>query len=213
MILPASKRLEFDEVPLIDLAQHSDNNLQVLAGEIESACRDVGFFYVKGHSVDTDTITELHEEAKNYFARPLEEKCKAMINDQIRGYLPSGYRSYEGEERAGTSSQEGFWIGYEESSGSAHLLDGPNKWPDDSPELKTAMLGYLAQVEQLGQFLLRGFSLALGMPETGLLEFFAKPCSRLKLNHYPPQARQSDAEMFGVLTPYRFRRIYYFVAG
>jgi hypothetical protein len=37
-------------------------------------------------------------------------KESLLLGQHMRGYLPLYYRSYEGEERAGTCHQEGFWV-------------------------------------------------------------------------------------------------------
>ena len=122
-----------------------------------------------------------------------------MIDPRIQGYLPLGYRSYEGEARAGTSQQEGFWIGHDRPLSNDALLDGPNQWPDGQPDLKRAMLRYFDAVEGLAGVLLRGFALALGLDEHRFATFFKKPLSRLKVNHYPPQDTPTADNDIGVV--------------
>lgn len=199
MILPASKRLNFSEVPVIDLGSINADGIGKAAQQIGTACQDVGFFYIGNHGVNSGCIEYLHRSAKAFFSQPLQYKNQYRLNHQIRGYLPSGYRSYEGEKRAGTSSQEGFWIGYEGTPDFPHPLDGPNIWPEDPAELKPAMLAYLEQVERLSQTLLRCFASSMELDEVELLSCFSRPCSRLKLNHYPPESRRSNKETFGVV--------------
>src|SRR5262249_59687435 len=103
------------------------------------------------------------DEARRFFAGPTEEKMRIALDQRMRGYLPLKYRSYEGEARAGTSHQEGFWVGHERPLDPALPLQGPNQWPEAVPGLKPAMLAYFTAVEGLSRVLPRGFSLAPGL--------------------------------------------------
>ena len=87
----------------------------------------MGFLYVRNHGVSMALVEVLKESAVTFFAAPMAEKMKIVIDPRIQGYLPLGYRSYEGEGRAGTSQQEGFWIGHDRPLSNDPLLDGPNQ--------------------------------------------------------------------------------------
>jgi isopenicillin N synthase-like dioxygenase len=129
----------------------------------------------------------------------MSEKMNIAIDSRIQGYLPLGYRSYEGEERAGTSHQEGFWVGYERAISSQMPLSGPNQWPKRYPALKDAMLRYFDCLEGLTEALLQGFSLALGLSPGHLSTYYKQPLSRLKVNHYPPQHDPVSDDDIGVV--------------
>ena len=114
MVLPVSRRLSFSEIPIISLKGNNSNELSYSTVEaLKTACTEVGFFYVIDHGIELGLIHSMVKEAERFFAQPISEKCKVQIDQRIRGYLPLYYRSYEGEERAGTSHQEGFWIGHD----------------------------------------------------------------------------------------------------
>lgn len=188
MAIPQSRRLDFSEIPVIDLAPlvaGRDDPRTIAA--LGTACRDIGFVYVTNHGVPRELVARLAAQAAAFFARPMDEKMAIVLDRRMRGYLPLNYRSYEGEARAGTSHQEGFWVGHERKLNPENLLDGPNQWPAGQPELKPAMLAYFAAVERLSITLQRGFALALGLDADFFAPIFAQPMSRLKLNHYPPQ--------------------------
>jgi isopenicillin N synthase-like dioxygenase len=200
MLLPESRRLDFNEIPLIDIAPlYTGTCLSETIDAIATACTDVGFFYIHQHQVEIDLIDRLHLQAKRFFAQPLEEKSAIQIDQRVRGYLPLYYRSYEGEARAGTSHQEGFWVGDETTINSARPLDGPNQWPKQSAELRTTMLEYLSAMKQLSQLLMQGFALALNLSRDSFSRLYDRPCSRLKLNHYPPQLAPDDENNIGVV--------------
>src|SRR4051812_4451439 len=116
MAIPVSRRLDFSEIPVIDLAPLIDGNAAQVdraVAALGKACADIGFIYVRNHGVPRDLVLRLAGLAKRLFARPMDEKMAIVLDQRMRGYLPLGYRSYEGEARAGTSRQEGFWIGHE----------------------------------------------------------------------------------------------------
>lgn len=122
-----------------------------------------------------------------------------VLYDTLRGYLPLAYPSYEGESRAPTSHQEGFWIGHDAIRAAARPLDAPNRWPQAQPELRTAMLKYFSAVEALSEVLIRTFALALDIAPATFAAAFSQPNSRLTLNHYPPQANPSNVNNIGVV--------------
>lgn len=198
LTIPASRRLDFSEIPIIDLSAGGSGN-DNLVDAVGDACREVGFFYITNHGIKVSLIDDLLQQARTFFALPLESKQSVLLDRRMRGYLPLKYRSYEGEENAATSHQEGFWIGHERALDSEFPLQGPNRWPQDLPELQSAMLAYFVAVEDLSQNLLRCFSRALGLSADYLPAFFNNPNSRLKLNHYPPQREPITEQNLGVV--------------
>ncbi|MCP4766355.1 MAG: hypothetical protein GY875_08785 [Gammaproteobacteria bacterium] len=42
-------------------------------------------------------IEDVLTAAREFFARPVEEKKQIILSDRIRGYLPLRYSSYKGE--------------------------------------------------------------------------------------------------------------------
>ena len=199
-VITPSKHLDFTEIPVLDVGplitgERQDECIEAL----RAACSEVGFFYIRNHQVSISLISDLKSAASKFFCTSTDEKMALAITPQIQGYLPLGYRSYEGEEIAGTSHQEGFWIGHERPTSAEYPLDGPNQWPEQHPSLKVTMLRYFAEIECLADVLLRGFSMALGLEGDHLLQYFKKPLSRLKVNHYPPQRSPVREDNLGVV--------------
>jgi isopenicillin N synthase-like dioxygenase len=202
MALPLSRRLDFSEIPVIDLAPLIDGNTAQAEGTVAAlgrACADIGFLYVSNHGVPRALVARMAEQARLFFARPMDEKLRVVLDQRMRGYLPLNYRSYEGEARAGTSHQEGFWIGHERPLSDADPLQGPNQWPEGMPDLKSTMLDYFAALEALSRVLQRGFARALGLADDAFQALFRAPNSRLKLNHYPPQDSPERDNDIGVV--------------
>jgi isopenicillin N synthase-like dioxygenase len=202
MAIPVSRRLDFSEIPVIDIGPLFDGSAAQVArtaAALDRACSDIGFIYIRNHGVPRHLVTRLAEQARLFFTRPMDEKMRIVLDQRMRGYLPLNYRSYEGEARAGTSHQEGFWIGHERPLRAELPLEGPNQWPKAVSDLKPAMLAYFAAVEELSQVLQRGFALALGLAPDFFQLLFRVPNSRLKLNHYPPQDAPKADNDIGVV--------------
>jgi len=200
MAIPVSRRLDFSEIPIVDVAAlvaGSDDPRTISA--LGRACTDVGFVYLKNHGVPARLIADVAAQAARFFARPMDEKLTITVNPRMRGYLPLNYTSLIGEPGGGVSQQEGFWIGHEAAADAANPLAGPNVWLASEPGLESAMLAYFDAVETLSGVLLRGFALALGLKPDFFAPLFSAPQSRLKLNHYPPQAIAADERDIGVV--------------
>ncbi len=102
------------EVPCIDvepLRLGSPDRLAVAAA-IDAACRDTGFFCIRGHGVDDALAASLDTEARRFFARPDDDKAEiAMVRGgrAWRGWFPVG-----GELTSGQADQkEGIYFGEE----------------------------------------------------------------------------------------------------
>ncbi|MBX2870096.1 MAG: hypothetical protein KTR18_15555 [Acidiferrobacterales bacterium] len=200
MSLPVAPQLDFSEIPVIDIAPllSGFSDTRVIK-QIEDACRRVGFFYIENHRINPNTVSQICEQAKLFFGLPKRRKQSLLVNPQMRGYLPLDYRSFEGEDRAATSRQEGFWMGLEAEETTDRPLDGYNQWAQELPRLQPAMEQYYCALEPISQALMQGFARALGLNKETLLPLFHNPTTRLKLNHYPPQENPTDEHHIGVV--------------
>ncbi len=200
MGLPQSRRPDFTEIPVIDLSNMvAGQDDPATIDALKTACRDIGFVYIRNHGVPPALIDTLLAAAREFFSRPMEEKDRVRLNDRLRGYLPLRYRSYEGEPNAATSNQEGYWMGVERPLNPVNRLDGPNVWPQDGMALRNAMEAYYDAAFGLAGVLMRGFSLALDQEPDFFARLFNPVQSLLKLNHYPPQDNPTTVSNIGVV--------------
>ena len=133
-----------NELPVVDVAAlvaGSDARHEV-AGRIDAACRDAGFFYVVGHGVDRGLREQLVAESRRFFARPDAEKARIAMTRggrAWRGWFPVG-----GELTSGRPDlKEGVYFGAELAADHPLVragtpLHGPNLFPDDRPALRDA---------------------------------------------------------------------------
>jgi len=177
-----------------------------------AACRDAGFLYLTGHRVDDATIGGLLAQASAFFSLPGETKLAYYIGKSTnhRGYVPPGEEVFYGGAR---DQKESFDLCFESPNAAAgtpkHPFAGPNVWPA-LPGFQAAVGGYYRAVFELGQRLLRGFALALDLPETFFDRFVNEPPSQLRMLHYPPNpaadvtvgiGAHTDYECFTILLP------------
>jgi isopenicillin N synthase-like dioxygenase len=197
-------------VPVVDVGGLTADTVPAdVARAIDRACRDVGFFSVVGHGVDPTLPVRLDALAREFFARPEDEKAAvAMAHGGAawRGWFP-----LRGELTSGTPDhKEGYYFGRELPRDDARVragvpLHGPNVWPAAPTALRTTLLAYLEALEALGQRLTAAISVALGFEPSQLRDrWFRDPVILLRLFRYPPPAGDPSAPGVGEHTDYGF---------
>jgi len=200
MTLPESRQLDFDEIPVLDIGGLYDGTgARETVRAIDRACRDIGFFYIVGHRFDMRLARRLHEAAGEFFSLPEKARQSLGLDPSMRGFLPLFYRSKISDSFSGTSHQEGFWVGADFGADVRHPLERANRWPQHPESLRPAMTDYLEAVESLAAVLSQSFADALGQDGRFYESHFARPTSRLKLNHYPPQENPQRVDNIGVV--------------
>jgi isopenicillin N synthase-like dioxygenase len=184
-------------VPVIDVA----GGAVAVAGEIDSACRDTGFFVVTGHGVPPALLERLDALAREFFALPDDEKAEIAMSRggrAWRGWFPVG-----GELTSGAPDvKEGLYFGQERPP-SDRPLHGPNLFPARPAGLRDAVLHYMDAVTALGHELLRGISAGLGL-DAGWFDrhLTADPLVLFRVFHYPPVAAGDERWGVGEHTDY-----------
>jgi isopenicillin N synthase-like dioxygenase len=198
----------FDTLPIVDIGglYHDDPHERLAtARALDRAARDAGFFYVTNHRVDRALQAALIEQAQRFFAAPQAWKMRYYIGGSRahRGYVPEGEEVFAAGKR---DRKEAFDTGRDLPPDDPDVLAGtpmlgPNVWPDQTG-FREAVSGYYDAAFDLGRRLFRGFSLALGLPETHFDAHLQKPPSQLRLVHYPYDASAADAPGIGAHTDY-----------
>jgi isopenicillin N synthase-like dioxygenase len=178
-------------LPVIDISDPD-----AVAGEIEQACRDSGFFYVTGHGVPAALRADLDARAREFFALPGSAKAEIEMSRggrAWRGWFPVG-----GELTSGAADlKEGLYFGTELPAGQPLPLHGPNLFPRQVPGLRPAVLSYVERMTAVGQQVLRGIARSLGLDaEYFAAGYTASPTVLFRIFHYPPAP--ADAPGWGV---------------
>jgi isopenicillin N synthase-like dioxygenase len=172
-----------------DTASRSANT----ARAIEAACRDSGFFYVTGHGVPEDLIVRLDRAARAFFALPDEIKAEIAMargGRAWRGWFPVGAELTSGRP----DRKEGLYFGAELPAADPRPLHGPNLFPAQVPQLRPAVLEYLARLSTVAQTVLSGIALSLGLDAGYFADSYtANPTILFRIFHYPP-SRPADSE-------------------
>ncbi len=194
-----ARSVEAATLPIIDVSGLSSSLRETRAavGEaLRRACLDKGFFYCAGHGIPQGLIDAAFAEAKAFFERPIEEK---LAVDKARSFCNRGYEHMRGqtlEAGAPADLKEGFYIGPDLPMDDPRVVAkrfnrGPNQWPADQPGFRPVMMAYFAAMTDLGERLMRGMALSLGLPENHFDAFVREPLATLRLLHYPPQPKDA----------------------
>ena len=193
-----------NSLPIIDISPlygDEPDAWQAVAGQIDRACRQWGFFYIKGHPISPARIAEVLGNAQRFFTLPVEEKLKIDIT-QTRHHR--GYGAVATEQLDPTKPsdlKETFDMGLHLPADHPEVLAekplrGPNRHPDLSG-WATLMEQHYRDMQALAQTLLRAMTLALGIERDFFDTRFNEPVSVLRLIHYPPRDAASCAEQQG----------------
>lgn len=86
-------------LPIVDFGPFLDSkstpeDKTSAAQQIDKACREVGFFYLKNHGVPSDLVEDLLSQAREFFETATPEQKAAVANrtsanggDNARGYM------------------------------------------------------------------------------------------------------------------------------
>jgi isopenicillin N synthase-like dioxygenase len=186
-------------IPTIDMSplqNGSDSDRRKVAGQIDEACTDIGFFLVVGHGVLQDLITTTRQRAIDFFALSDAEKMKverppAKIS---RGYNCVGDRSlsYSMGEVAPPDIQEAFAFGPEgierlaaQVNKTVAQMYAPNIWPQRPHDFKDVMLSHHAAMSGLASRVLSAMAIALGVNDNYFADKFDRHASVGRIIRYP----------------------------
>jgi len=191
-------------IPLIDLSKldGSTNERAEFLKELRVAARDIGFFYLINHGIDSTLLSQVQSISRQFFALPQPEKDRvAMVNSKhFRGYNRAASELTRGQP----DWREQFDLGAErlpivqdENSPAWSRLQGPNQWPETLPELKPLLLNWQKAMTAMSLKILRAFAESLSLPLDAFDPLYGdKPNEHIKLIRYP--GRGADVSNQGV---------------
>lgn len=199
---------DFKTIPIIDvsalLAKFDDPNMAEDLGvsevvtQLDQACREAGFFYVKGHGIPDSLIKDVRNVTHKYFDLPYEEKTKIKMS------AATGFRGYQrlGENiTKGTPDMHEAIDCYREVNEGMYgalgkPMEGPNRWPEYPPNFKLLMEEYISLCTDLSRKIMRGIALALGgSPDEFEGERAGDPFWVMRLIGYPGVSYENGQDM------------------
>nr|GMC83122.1 probable 2-oxoglutarate-dependent dioxygenase At3g49630 [Ipomoea batatas]GMC99235.1 probable 2-oxoglutarate-dependent dioxygenase At3g49630 [Ipomoea batatas] len=157
-----------DVSPLVDKWDHpniaQDEGVAEVVRQLDQACREAGFFYVKGHGIPDSLIKEIRHISHVFFDQPNDMKLKIKLS------AASGYRGYQwvGQNiTKGTPDMHEAIDCYKEVKDGMYgdlgeVMQGSNQWPSSPPDFARLMEEYINLCTDLSRKIMRGIALALG---------------------------------------------------
>ena len=179
-----------DVAPLVAAEPARPAELTQVARQIEAACRAHGFFYVTGHGVAPELLARLAAACAAFFELPLAAKTEITMargGPAWRGYFPVGAELTAGQPDLKEGLYFGAELGDEDPRVRAGLpLHGRNLFPRQVPGLRAAVLAYIDALTGLGQAVLRGVALSLGLDADYFAAgYTASPTVLFRVFRYP----------------------------
>ncbi|MFC2971150.1 2-oxoglutarate and iron-dependent oxygenase domain-containing protein [Azotobacter bryophylli] len=183
-----------DSLPIIDISplyRRDESAWRAVAGRIDRACREWGFFYIEGHPIGAERIAALSDLARRFFALPLAEKRRIDIagSGHHRGYGALAAEQLDPAQPG--DCKETFDMGFHLPADHPEVLAGkPLRGPNRHPALEgweTLLESHYRDMHELSCTVLRAIALALGIERDFFDRRFRQPASVLRLIHYPPQ--------------------------
>jgi isopenicillin N synthase-like dioxygenase len=182
-------------VPEIDIGPLRDGGPPALAvaEALDAACREVGFFYIVGHGVDPALTARLESLAHLFFARPEVEKQEVAMTRggrAWRGWFPVGGELTDGVP----DDKEGLYFGADLEPDHPKVsagvpMHGPNLYPRHPEGLGALVQTYLDVMTEVGQTVLGGIALGLGLPSSWFSDrLTADPLILFRIFRYPALA-------------------------
>jgi isopenicillin N synthase-like dioxygenase len=187
---------------VIDISAFAGNSSQakqLLAQQVDRACRETGFLAITGHGVPAKNISSIRRVVTDFFDLPLEEKIKvAMPNPNA----PYGYAPFAGEVLAQSLGintppdlKESFSAG-PLSPRPSHTLSfaseqervfrtAENLWPARPEGFTKIWSSYYRKMERLASTIMKIFAMALGLPEDFFDDRIDKHISAMRALNYP----------------------------
>jgi isopenicillin N synthase-like dioxygenase len=150
-----------EEIPVIDLGDYCTGvpgALSRSSAELRHALQDVGFYFVTNHGVPDSLIAGAFDAARRFHGQPEETKLALRLNQHNVGYLPfksSVTRHSKLNDNNRPNLVEAFFTKREmPADAEVQPFRAPNRWPDNLPGFRDAVLPYQNALEALGKSLL-----------------------------------------------------------
>ncbi|CAK8562448.1 unnamed protein product [Lathyrus sativus] len=166
--------LDFSYIPIIDISpllaksddpkMGQDPGVLDVVAQLDKACTQAGFFYVKGHGIPDTLLKGVRDITHTFFQLPDEEKAKIKMtpSNGFRGYQKIGENITEGTP----DMHEAIDCYREVTKGMygdlGKVIEGYNKWPKNPPKFEVLMEEYISLCTDLARKIMRGIALALG---------------------------------------------------
>ena len=210
LIEPSAPPQEGDVIPTLDVSDYlagKPGALEKLAGELQFALENIGFYFLTGHNIPIELIEQTFDAAKRFHAQPLDDKLALRANEHNVGYMPvnsSVSRASQVEKARKPNLVEAFFLKRDMPADHPDVLSNKryrcmNQWPEASnvPGFRETAVAYMDAVEGLCKKMLPVYALALDLQRDFFDTPFDDPQYTLRLSHYPP-ADTGEDDQYGL---------------
>lgn len=190
--------IQATQIPLVDISPLIlGTQTDEIATQIRQACCDTGFFYIVGHGIDEQLQQRLEQLSRQFFAQDIETKMQIRMElggRAWRGYFPVGDELTSGRP----DLKEGIYFGtqLDETHPSVRAgvpMHGTNLFPA-IPQFRETILEYLTAMTQLGQVLMGGIALSLGLEASYFRSrYTADPLILFRIFNYPAMSKEQES--------------------
>ena len=167
--------VESHAIPVIDVGgvlAGAPGALERAAGELRHALEGIGFFIIVNHGVPAAMIERTFAEARRFHDLPMAAKMALRMNEHNNGYMAMGrYAVWTSDvnDNDKPDLNEAFFTKRERPADdplvrAGRRFAGPNRWPDDLPGFRDAVLAYTDAVDAMARRLLPACAVALDLP-------------------------------------------------
>jgi len=193
-----------NSLPIIDVAplyQADESGHLAVAKEIDAACREWGFFYIKNHPITATRLQQLTKHARHFFELPAERKLQIDItrSGHHRGY--GAVATEQLDPSKPSDLKETFDMGFHMNAEHPDVIAGkPLRGPNRHPDIEgweALFEEHYRDMQALACTLLRAIALALNIERDFFDKCFIEPISVFRMIHYPPRSTASSADQQG----------------
>ena len=204
----AVKRLEYQELPVLDLGKYldgDDGSLEGLAEMFRYACSEIGFFALSNHGVSDDIIRRTFDATEAFHTLPMEQKLAIRINQNQRGYIPPKstlirHSTYNENTKLDLNETYVFATDLDPTDFDVpqdRRFYGANQWPAEPAEFKATVQEYTDTLVALGKKMLPIVARSLGLEKDFFKPYFENNYTYARMAHYPPDPSVGENE-FGL---------------
>jgi isopenicillin N synthase-like dioxygenase len=140
-----------DAIPIIDLGPYLrglPGARETIARAIRESLEQIGFFIIVNHGVSEELTARTFAEARRFHDRPLDWKMALRMNEHNNGYMAMNrYAVWTSDVNTNTKADlnEAFFVKRERAADDPLVIAGrrfagPNRWPEDLPGFREAVL-------------------------------------------------------------------------
>ncbi len=198
---------EFEDIPILDIGPYLTGEpgaREALADNIRFIQETIGFYVIVNHGISRELLDNAYGALQRFFALPTEEKLKLKFGETSVGYIApksTVYVTSKINENTKQDLNETLVTVLDRPDDHPYLKQGlrfvgPNKWPENLPGFREAIVGFQNAIVDLGRKMVPLYALALEKPADYFDRYFDEPIVWTRNSHYP--AVEPEDNQFGI---------------